>query len=100
MPVLTVSGSDDQLWPSEKFVKRMKKHLPDEVGPHTHLFYEGAGHFLAFPYCFPSIPSNVVMQVDQRMSINFGGSKAANARATIDSWKKIREFLKTVHTQS
>lgn len=96
-PVLTISGSDDQLWPSEKFVKMMEKYLSDHLYQYQHLFYEGAGHFSAFPYSFPSIPSNVVMQLGNGMAITFGGSKSANARATTDSWKKIKEFLKSMH---
>lgn len=96
-PVMTISGSDDQLWPSEKFVKMMEKYLSDHLYQHKHLFYEGAGHFLAFPYSFPSIPSNVVMQLGNGMAMTFGGSKSENARATTDSWKKIKEFLNTVH---
>lgn len=96
-PVLTISGSDDQLWPSEKFVKMMEKYLSSHVYQYKHLFYEGAGHFLAFPYSFPSIPSNVVMQLGSGMAMTFGGSKSANARATTDSWKKIKEFLNIIH---
>ncbi|WP_082684155.1 acyl-CoA thioester hydrolase/BAAT C-terminal domain-containing protein [Lentibacillus amyloliquefaciens] len=52
------------------------------------VFYEGAGHFSSFPYSFPSIPSNVVMQLGSGMAMTFDGSKSANARATTDSWKK------------
>lgn len=96
-PVLTISGSDDQLWASEKFVKMMEKHLYDHPYQHKHLFYEGAGHFLAFPYSFPSIPSNVVMQMGNGMAINFGGSKSANARAVTESWEKMKEFLNKIH---
>ena len=96
-PVLTISGGDDQLWPSGKFAKMVEKHLSKGSYQHKHLFYEGAGHFLAFPYSFPSIPSNVIMQLDNGMAINFGGSKSANARATIDAWGKIKDFLKTSH---
>lgn len=96
-PILTISGSDDQLWPSDKFVKMMEKHLSDHPYQHKHLFYEGAGHFLAFPYSFPSIPSNVMKELDNRMAIIFGGLKSANARATIDAWEKIKDFLKTTH---
>ncbi|MEN1968553.1 acyl-CoA thioesterase/bile acid-CoA:amino acid N-acyltransferase family protein [Lentibacillus sp. N15] len=95
-PVLTISGGDDQLWPSEKFVKTMQKHLLHHPYQHKHFFYEGAGHFLAFPYSFPSLPSNVIKQLDNGMAINFGGSKSANAKVTIDSWKKIRDFLKII----
>ncbi|QQK77111.1 acyl-CoA thioesterase/BAAT N-terminal domain-containing protein [Salicibibacter cibarius] len=92
--VLTISGSDDQLWPSEKFIKMMEKRLSNHHYQHKHLFYEAAGHFLAFPYSFPSIPSNIIMQLGKGMAINFGGTKSANARATIDGWGKIKEFLK------
>lgn len=96
-PVLTVSGSDDQLWPSDKFAKMVEKLLSDHAYQHKHLIYEGAGYFLAFPYSFPSIPSNFIKQLDNGMAINFGGLKSANARATIDSWEKIKDFLKITH---
>lgn len=96
-PILTISGDDDQLWPSSQFVKMIKKQLSHHPYQHQHFSYEGAGHFLAFPYSFSSLPSNIIKQLDNGMAINFGGSKLANASATIDSWNKIRDFLKIVH---
>ncbi|WP_217588880.1 alpha/beta fold hydrolase [Lentibacillus saliphilus] len=96
-PVLSISGSDDHLWPSDTFVKRMENYLSNHHDQHKHLLYQKAGHFLAFPYSFPSLPSNIIMQLGKGMAIKFGGTKSANARATIDAWREIKEFLKTTN---
>ncbi|GIO21434.1 alpha/beta fold hydrolase [Oceanobacillus sp. J11TS1] len=94
-PVMFISGGDDQLWPSSRYVKMMENMLDNTKRPYQdrYLYYEKAGHFLAFPYSFVHLPANVVMQVGGGMTMTFGGSKSANAEAAKDSWDKIQEFL-------
>lgn len=88
-----IAGGDDQLWPSECFVKIMEEKLKNESNHHRYLYYEKAGHFLAFPYSFVKLPANVHMVVGGGMTMTFGGSKAANAEAARDSWKKCLFFF-------
>lgn len=95
-PVLFISGEDDQLWPSARYVKMMEEKLKkskNSSGQNRYLYYKDAGHFLSFPYSFVNLPSNVVMNVGGGMTMTFGGSKSANAAAAKDSWEKILDFL-------
>lgn len=89
-PVLLIAGGQDQVWPSEKFARQIAEKTETET---RELHYEEAGHFLAFPYALPGMPANVLMHVGSRMIMDFGGTKAANAEATKDSWKELLGFL-------
>ncbi len=93
VPIMFIAGGDDQLWPSECFVKIMEEKLKGESNQHRYLYYEKAGHFLAFPYSFVNLPANVYMIVGGGMTMTFGGTKTANAEAARDSWEKILAFL-------
>lgn len=95
-PVMFISGEDDQLWPSAKYVKLMEEKLKDaenNSSQNRYLYYKDAGHFISFPYSFVNLPSNVLMNVGGGMTMTFGGTKATNAAAAKDSWSKILEFL-------
>lgn len=100
VPVMTVSGDDDQLWPSTYYSREIAKNLAvsETVDNNQHLYFEEAGHFLTFPYSLPNMPANVHMQVGGRMTMTFGGSKAANAKAAKETWPKLLAFLKE-HTK-
>lgn len=89
-PVLLIAGGQDQVWPSERFAKKIAQEM---VRVPRQLHFEGAGHFLAFPYALPGMPANVLMHVGGRMIMDFGGTKAANAEATKKSWKELLCFL-------
>ncbi|WP_040982656.1 acyl-CoA thioester hydrolase/BAAT C-terminal domain-containing protein [Oceanobacillus jeddahense] len=94
-PVMFISGGDDQLWPSSRYVNLMEKTRKNLKKPYQdrYLYYEHGGHFLSFPYSFAQLPANVFMQVGGGMTMTFGGTKEANADAAKDSWDKILEFL-------
>ncbi|MFD2629965.1 acyl-CoA thioesterase/bile acid-CoA:amino acid N-acyltransferase family protein [Oceanobacillus kapialis] len=92
-PIMFIAGGDDQLWPSAHFVKKMEERLKASSNPHRYLYYENAGHFLAFPYSFVNLPANVYMVIGGGMTMTFGGSKAANANAARDSWREILAFV-------
>ncbi|MFK3939196.1 alpha/beta fold hydrolase [Alkalihalobacillus sp. NPDC078783] len=89
-PVMLIAGGQDQVWPSERFARQIAEKTDAET---SELYFEEAGHFLAFPYALPGMPANVLMHVGGRMIMDFGGTKAANAEATKKSWKELLCFL-------
>jgi dienelactone hydrolase len=97
-PVLLISGRDDQLWPSDDacraVLRRLREHQPGY--PDRHLSYRGAGHFVSFPYALPGLPPMTRLTVGPKLTIDFGGTAAANHAACLDSWAQIRLFLADV----
>jgi dienelactone hydrolase len=83
-PVLLVSGTDDQLWPStplcELAIERLRAH--GHPFPHEHLRYEGAGHMIAPPTAAPGHST-----VTRRYRL--GGTDQANAAASAQAWPKV-----------
>ena len=87
-PVLLVSGTDDQVWPStclsEMAIERLKAH--EHPFPYEHLRYEGAGHPTGLPYSGP---------VNTRAGLMpLGGSLERNGFLHADSWPRVLGFLK------
>jgi len=84
-PVLLISGTDDQVWPSTRLsdmaIARLKAN--NHAFAYEHLRYEGAGHTWGIPY----VP---LAQVGNLLT---GGSREANAAASVDSWPKTLAFL-------
>jgi dienelactone hydrolase len=97
-PVLLVSGSGDELWPSERFAELVMARLGDEERPYAdeHLRYAGAGHFVCFPYALPSLPPMTRMSPVPVFTMDFGGTPTANAASARDSWPEILRFLAAV----
>ena len=87
-PVMLISGTEDELWPSTRFaemtIKRLKAH--DHPFPHEHLVYEGAGHLITLPGYEP--------EEGWARRVKLGGSFEANEHANTDSWHKVLGFLK------
>jgi dienelactone hydrolase len=85
-PVLLISGTDDQVWPSTRLADMVVARLKASNFPfaYVHLRYEGAGHF-SIPY----FPANQT----QSIGIVYGGSAEANAAASADSYPKMLDFL-------
>jgi putative peptide zinc metalloprotease protein len=94
-PVLLISGSDDQLWPSAEFARRALARLHQHGHPYPDewLNYPDAGHFACFPYGLPALPPMTTMSPAPRLVIDFGGTTAANARSASESWPRILSFL-------
>jgi len=86
-PLLFISGTDDQMWPStrlsEMAIERLKTH--DHPFPYEHLRYEGAGHMITLPKSEP--PTSWTSRYE------VGGSREANEFANADSWTKVLSFL-------
>lgn len=83
-PVLLISGSDDQVWPSSVLSERVMQRLKRCGHPYAdqHLCYEGAGHALHLPY-MPTIGRTTAL----------GGSLSRDAAASIDAWPHLLTFL-------
>lgn len=86
-PLLLITGTEDGSWPADRMAREILRtrqaagHQSD-----VHLSYEGAGH-LIFAGSLPTAGNIVTAGQD------FGGDKAANARAQIDSWPRVLAFL-------
>jgi dienelactone hydrolase len=94
-PVLLVSGTDDQVWPSTVLsdfaVRRLRAHHhPFAV---EHLAYEGAGHVIGPPV--PGLTFNITHAVHPILGLDFafGGEPQKNTGASLDSWARILTFL-------
>lgn len=88
--VMVISGTEDTLWPSSLFtqnIKKYRKHSSDQF-----LVFEGAGHFISFPYCFINLPVMSHMQAG-KASMTFGGDFSSNIHATKRANKYIIDFL-------
>jgi pimeloyl-ACP methyl ester carboxylesterase len=87
-PVLVISGTDDQMWPSPRFCEMVIERLEanDHPFPYEHLRYEGAGHMILMPNSEP--------EAHKMDRFEVGGSKEANEFANKDSWQKVLGFLR------
>jgi dienelactone hydrolase len=87
-PILMVSGTDDQLWPSTQFANMVMERLEKYNHPHErqHLCYQGAGHLVFLPYFITS---------GNRIEMPFmnGGNPRADANGSADFWAKMLDFL-------
>jgi dienelactone hydrolase len=97
-PVLLISGTADELWPSERFAELVMARLREHEHPYPdeHVRYPGAGHFVCFPYALPSMPPMTRMSPVPVLTMDFGGTAEANAASARDSWPEILRFLAAV----
>jgi dienelactone hydrolase len=91
-PILMLSGSDDQMWPSLVLADIAAQRLLRRNFPHRfeHITYAGAGHFIRFPY------SPVISEIFHpvlKLMMAFGGDAVSNAAANRDSWERVLSFL-------
>jgi pimeloyl-ACP methyl ester carboxylesterase len=87
-PVLLVSGTDDQIWPSSLMAARLMERLRQHRHQYAdeNLSYDGAGHW---------IPTEYLPTAGERhgMRLMIGGTPEGTALAQDDSWPKILRFL-------
>lgn len=95
-PVLLVSATDDQIWPSSVMARQIMQRL----AAHHHAYadeslcYAGVGHDIQAPYR----PTNASVVVVPGGSFAFGGNPTAYAYADRDAWNKVLAFLhKALH---
>jgi len=92
-PILLVSGGDDQMWPSDIYTDQIIERLTKANSPIIcrHLHYPDAGHGINIPNL--PIPGPAYYHPVAKLWFSFGGTRAADARASADSWKKIVAFF-------
>jgi hypothetical protein len=94
-PVLLISGTDDQLWPSTM----MSEMISDRCKSNGHSFaskhlkYEGAGHAISLPNlpleCYPTR----IRHGGTGITYALGGDPVINASAAKEAWKEVVKFL-------
>jgi dienelactone hydrolase len=95
-PILLVSGSDDQMWPSSALadiaMRRLEMH--HHPYPFRHLKYEGAGHLILVPGG-PRTTRTLRLQVEGMSGrlLSMGGTPKADAEAGVDAWRSLLKFL-------
>ena len=92
--LLLVSGGQDAVCPSDLFAEQAMRRLHESGYPHTrvHLRYPDAGHAIGTPH-IPRPTATVHPLTGQLVSL--GGARAANERASVDSWPRVLDFLAT-----
>ncbi len=95
-PLLLITGGDDQLWPSRPFADQILSRRRNHGHEHDqHLDYPAAGHFVCFPYGLPSLPPMTRLSPPGQITMDFGGTAAANATAAKESWPILLAYLAT-----
>lgn len=81
-PVLFISGEQDPIWPARRLADIAMDRLDEADFEHRydHLSYEDAGHFITPPY----LPKSHHV---------FGGTPEGMARADVDTWPVVLEYL-------
>ncbi len=79
-PLLTIAGEKDECWPSADYARMVQHELHGKRTDNKHLYYEEGGHFLAFPYGLPGMPTSTYMHVGGGMIMDFGGTKKRECR--------------------
>ncbi len=92
-PVLLVSASDDQIWPSPLMANQIMQRLAAQHHAYAgeSLCYAGAGHAILPPYR----PANASIVAVPGGSFAFGGNPTAYAYADANAWRKVLAFLHT-----
>lgn len=92
--VLLISGEDDQMWPSTSMAEISMQRLREHDFPHRyeHLSYSGAGHTFRTPY-WPQTMTEMHHPVNGVLYA-LGGNPESNAHATVDSWQRVKHFLR------
>ncbi len=87
-PVLLVSGTDDQMWPSDVFGDLVMERLAAHEHPYEseHLKVEGGGHLVFLPVF-------VTGGNREAMPFIFGGTAAADAHGSVEFWETMLDFL-------
>jgi dienelactone hydrolase len=95
-PILLVSATDDQMWPSSELadiaMRRLEAHR--HPYPFRHLKYEGAGHQIYVPGG-PRTVQTLRLRVEgvSGYLLSMGGTPKADAAAGDNAWRSLLEFL-------
>ncbi len=87
-PVFLISGTDDQMWPSDVFGDLVMERLETAGHPHErrHLKVAGAGHLVFLPVFLTAANREPVQFM-------FGGTAKADAHGSVEAWREMVDFL-------
>ena len=94
VPVLFITGGDDQVWPAFELVELAMNRLKATGKQYLarHICYPDAGHNITLPnYAHPI--ENRYHSVDEGKYL-YGGTAEADTHASIESWKETLQFLR------
>jgi dienelactone hydrolase len=95
-PVLLVSGTDDQMWPSSVLADIAMRRLESKGFKFSfgHLKYEGAGHLILIPYG-PRTTHIIGLKAEGFSGLLYtqGGTPRIDAEAGADAWRQMLQFL-------
>ncbi len=87
-PVLLISGTDDQMWPSDVFGDLIMERLEANSHPHErrHLKIKDGGHLVFLP---------VFMTGANREPVQFmfGGTAKVDAQGSVEAWGEMIDFF-------
>jgi dienelactone hydrolase len=91
-PILLIAGSDDRLWPSDVFAKRIldERRVDSTPYPDKALVYAKAGHQIDVPF-MPTTGLSTV--VEPSFALALGGTPEGYARADADMWPTAIHFM-------
>jgi dienelactone hydrolase len=94
-PVVLISGSDDQVWPSNLLAEIAMRRLRRCRHPFSfeHLCYEGAGHFIGPPHPYAPFATTHFVHPVLGRDFEMGGTPELNGQASQDSWERIVTFF-------
>ena len=91
-PVMLISGTDDQLWPSAVFADRIMASLHADPARHAHLNYPRAGHLV---FGIPSVPAAIEQKNAMGALLDLGGTPAGDAAAHVSDWPAAIRFIES-----
>ena len=95
-PILLVSGTDDQMWPSSALADIAMRRLESNgfKFPFRHLKYQGAGHLILLPWG-PRTTHIIGFKADWSSGLVYeqGGTPRTDAEAGADAWRQMLQFL-------
>jgi dienelactone hydrolase len=98
-PVLTITGTDDKIWPSTELTEFAVERLKRRGFAHRveHLVYAGAGHSIAWP----NGPTTMLKSKHpiSGAEMDMGGTPEGTARARQDSWPRMLAFLRSAFVE-
>jgi dienelactone hydrolase len=95
-PILLVSGTDDQMWPSSALADIAMRRLESNgfKFPFRHLKYQGAGHLILLPWG-PRTTHIIGFKAEGFGGLVYaqGGTPRTDAEAGDDAWHQMLQFL-------
>ena len=95
VPLLMLSGDDDQMWPAGEFAKAVENRLRefDRGVLFGNYIYSETGHIFSSAI-LPTTERHQIIHPQNNGHYATGGTPEGSHKATIDSWAQVLRFLK------